>query len=44
MAVFWLFEFSWIYLLAGGVLLIWIAYNLLTDDKDHDDMKPSISL
>lgn len=43
MAVVWLLKVPGL-LLVGGVLLVWIAYNLLTDDKDHDDMKPSISL
>lgn len=30
--------------LAGGILLLWIAYKLLTDDKGHDDVKAGDSM
>ncbi|WP_099353294.1 TerC family protein [Fredinandcohnia onubensis] len=35
LAVVWLLEVPGLRLV-GGVLLVWIAYNLLTDDKGHD--------
>jgi YjbE family integral membrane protein len=31
-------------LLIGGVLLIWIAYKLVVEGKNHDDMQPKQSL
>jgi len=31
-------------LMIGGILLIWIAYKLLGEEKDHDKMKPGESL
>jgi YjbE family integral membrane protein len=31
-------------LLIGGLLLIWIAYKLLVEGKNHDDMQPKQSL
>ncbi|GIQ68178.1 TerC family protein [Xylanibacillus composti] len=31
-------------LLAGGVLLVWIAYNLLSDKKKHDNVKAGVTL
>ncbi|NDI33697.1 TerC family protein [Chengkuizengella sediminis] len=33
--VVWLLKVPWL-LLAGGLLLIWIAYKLLVEDGDHD--------
>jgi YjbE family integral membrane protein len=39
LAVVWLLKVPGL-LLIGGVLLIWIAYKLLADEKDHD-VKPS---
>lgn len=35
LAVVWLLEIPGL-LLVGGLLLIWIAYKLLTDEKDHE--------
>lgn len=34
-AVVWLLKVPGL-MLIGGVLLVWIAYNLLTDEKEHD--------
>lgn len=31
-------------LLAGGILLVWIAYKLLTEEKDHSDIKSTSSI
>jgi len=31
-------------LLGGGLLLIWIAYKMLTDEKDHDNVKAGQTL
>lgn len=39
LAVVWLLKIPGL-LLIGGILLVWIAYKLLTDDKGHD-VKPS---
>jgi YjbE family integral membrane protein len=41
LAVVWLLKIPGL-LLIGGVLLVWIAYKLLVDEKDHD-VKPSDS-
>lgn len=38
LAVVWLLKIPGL-LLVGGLLLIWIAYKLLAEDKCHDDMK-----
>lgn len=43
LAVVWLLEIPGL-LLIGGLLLIWIAYKLLVEEKSHGDMKPSESL
>ncbi|RXT09111.1 TerC family protein [Ammoniphilus sp. CFH 90114] len=37
LAVVWLLRIPGL-LLAGGLLLIWIAYKLLTDEKDHENV------
>ncbi|MFC0271057.1 TerC family protein [Metabacillus herbersteinensis] len=42
LAVVWLLNVPGL-LLVGGVLLVWIAYKLLTDENEHD-LKPSESL
>ncbi|OAB30105.1 hypothetical protein PMSD_20090 [Paenibacillus macquariensis subsp. defensor] len=41
--VLWLLNIPWL-LLIGGILLVWIAYKLMTDDDDHTDVKASQSL
>ncbi|SHE94644.1 TerC family protein [Desulforamulus putei] len=38
LAIVWLLKIPGL-LLVGGLLLIWIAYKLLTEDKNHDHMK-----
>ncbi|MEG6520524.1 TerC family protein [Desulfotomaculum sp. 1211_IL3151] len=38
LAVVWLLRIPGLMLL-GGVLLVWIAYNLLTEEKSHDQIK-----
>lgn len=41
--VVWLLNIPWL-LLIGGILLVWIAYKLMTDDDDHTDVKASQTL
>jgi len=41
--VVWLLKIPGL-LLAGGIMLIWIAYKLLTEKKDHEDVKAGTSL
>lgn len=41
--VVWLLKIPWL-LVVGGILLIWIAYKLLTDDDDHNDIKAGQTL
>lgn len=41
--VVWLLKIPGL-LFVGGLLLIWIAYNLLVDEKGHDEMKSGDSL
>ncbi|OYD09562.1 TerC family protein [Paludifilum halophilum] len=43
LAVVWLLKIPGL-LLAGGLLLIWIAYKLLVEEKDHEDVKASQSM
>lgn len=38
LAVVWLLKIPGLHLV-GGVLLVWIAYNLLTDGDSHEDVK-----
>jgi YjbE family integral membrane protein len=38
-----LLKVPWLHLI-GGVLLIWIAYKLVTDSEDHDNVKAGSSL
>ncbi|MEW9671768.1 TerC family protein [Ammoniphilus sp. 3BR4] len=38
LAVVWLLKIPGL-LVSGGLLLIWIAYKLLTDEKDHEDVQ-----
>lgn len=38
--VVWLLKIPGL-LLIGGLLLIWMAYKLLVEEKKHDDLKPS---
>ncbi|GGE12241.1 membrane protein [Marinithermofilum abyssi] len=40
LAVVWLLKIPGL-LLAGGILLIWIAYKLLVEEKDHEDVEAS---
>lgn len=42
LAVVWLLKIPGLHLV-GGVLLVWIAYKLLTDESDHGDVKASTS-
>jgi len=42
-AVIWLLQIPWL-LVVGGLLLIVIAYKLLTDNEDHKDVKAGTSL
>lgn len=42
LAVVWLLKVPGLHLV-GGVLLVWIAYNLLTEENDHGDVKASTS-
>lgn len=41
--VVWLLNIPWL-LIVGGILLVWIAYKLMTDDDDHTDVKASQTL
>lgn len=41
--VLWLLNIPWL-LLVGGILLVWIAYKLMTDEDDHTDVKASQTL
>ena len=41
--VVWLLKIPGL-LLAGGIILLWIAYKLLVDQKDHGDVKAAPSL
>lgn len=41
--VVWLLKIPGL-LLAGGIMLVWIAYKLLTEKKDHDDVKAGTSV
>ncbi|UVI32165.1 TerC family protein [Paenibacillus spongiae] len=41
--VVYLLDIPWL-LLAGGILLLWIAYNLLVSSDDHGDIKAGSSL
>ncbi|WP_199924982.1 TerC family protein [Paenibacillus sp. IHBB 10380] len=41
--VVWLLDIPWL-LLIGGILLVWIAYKLMTDDNDHTDVKAGQTL
>lgn len=41
--VVWLLEIPWL-LLIGGILLVWIAYKLMTDDNDHTNVKAGQTL
>lgn len=43
LAVVWLLRIPGL-LLAGGLLLIWIAYKLLTEEKDHEEVKAASSV
>lgn len=43
LAVVWLLKVPGL-LLAGGLLLIWIAYKLLTEEKDHEDVQAGNNL
>lgn len=43
LAVVWLLEIPGL-LLVGGLFLIWIAYNLLVEEKKHDPINPGKSL
>lgn len=43
LAVVWLLKIPGL-LLAGGVLLIWIAYKLLAEEKEHENIKASQSM
>ncbi|PTX55060.1 YjbE family integral membrane protein [Melghirimyces profundicolus] len=40
LAIVWLLKIPGL-LLVGGLILIWIAYKLLVDDKGHEDVKAS---
>lgn len=42
-AVVWLLKIPGL-LLAGGLILLWIAYKLLVDEKDHGEIKAAPSL
>ncbi|ANF97713.1 TerC family protein [Paenibacillus bovis] len=42
-AVIWLLQIPWL-LVVGGLLLIAIAYKLLTDNEEHKDVKAGTSL
>ncbi|XEC96841.1 TerC family protein [Paenibacillus tarimensis] len=41
--VVWLLKVPWL-LLAGGILLLWIAYKLLVQENEHDNIKAGNSL
>lgn len=41
--VVWLLNIPWL-LLIGGILLVYIAYKLMTDDDDHTDVKAGQTL
>ncbi|MCQ6558297.1 TerC family protein [Paenibacillus mendelii] len=41
--VVYLLDIPWL-LLAGGILLLWIAYNLLTSNDDHGDIRAGSTL
>lgn len=41
--VVYLLDIPWL-LLAGGILLLWIAYKLLVDENDHGDIKAGNTL
>src|SRR5690606_20449728 len=43
LAVVWLLEIPGL-LLVGGLFLLWIAFKLLVEDKDHDNVKAGASL
>ncbi|WP_134702392.1 TerC family protein [Ammoniphilus sp. YIM 78166] len=43
LAVVWLLRIPGL-LFAGGLLLIWIAYKLLTEEKDHGEVKATASI
>jgi YjbE family integral membrane protein len=43
LAVVWLMKIPGL-LLVGGLLLIWIAYKLLVEEKDHENVKAGASL
>ena len=39
--VVYLLDIPWL-MLAGGILLLWIAYKLLVDQNEHEMSKPAI--
>ncbi|AZN40499.1 TerC family protein [Paenibacillus albus] len=41
--VVYLLNVPWL-MLAGGILLLWIAYKLLVDNDEHDNVKPGNTL
>ena len=41
--VVYLLEIPWL-LVAGGIMLLWIAYKLLVQEEDHDNVKASNTL
>ncbi|MGF7046124.1 YjbE family integral membrane protein [Paenibacillus sp. DS2015] len=41
--VVWLLDIPWL-MLIGGILLVWIAYKLMTDNDDHTDVKAGQTL
>ncbi len=43
LAVVWLLEIPGL-LFVGGLFLLWIAYKLLVDEKDHGNIKAGVSL
>jgi len=43
LAVVWLLQIPGL-LLAGGLLLVWIAYKLLVEEKGHEDMKAGATI
>ncbi|MBP1931694.1 TerC family protein [Ammoniphilus resinae] len=43
LAVVWLLQIPGL-LLAGGLLLVWIAYKLLVEEKGHEDMKAGATM